>query len=177
MRTQATSLVATGPRRVHLASGTVYKEGWINVDLAGYRTDVTWDLRRPLPFESGSIEAVFHEHFLGYLHLDEALALYDEIFRILEPGGVFRAGVTDCGRLDESYPNAPTHLLGLLEFHRSDPGNRIAYDEETLTLLTSAAGFVEIERRAGEQSRLQPAPDTARRVKGTLYLEAVKSTE
>jgi predicted SAM-dependent methyltransferase len=171
---KAAALVAAGNRRVHLASGTERKDGWINVDLAGYPVDVAWDLRQPLPFEDASVDAVFHEHFLGYMTLREAFALYEEIHRILTPGGIFRAGVTDCGRIDESYPDAPTFLLGLLEFHASDPGNRVAYDEETLRLLTEGVGFVDVERKPFGDSLLVPCPDTARRQRGTLYLEARK---
>lgn len=48
-----------------------------------------------LPFESGSLDFVFSEHFLEHLFMDEALSLIRECHRVLKPSGVIRTCVPD----------------------------------------------------------------------------------
>jgi SAM-dependent methyltransferase len=47
-------------------------------------------LDSPLSTSDRSFDFVFAEHFIEHLFLDEALFLFDEVFRLLRPGGVFR---------------------------------------------------------------------------------------
>lgn len=182
-RRRARALGATG-LRLHLGSGGEHKDGWVNVDLLGDPVEVAWDLSRPLPFPDGSAAAVFHEHLLEHIPLAGGTALLAECFRVLRPGGLLRVGVPDAGRLLLSYagdreyvaarhPGRPTALLAVQElfyWHR----HTTMFDEETLTFLVRAAGFVDIRSCEPGASQLDPVPDTPRRAPQTLYVEAAR---
>ena len=118
--------------RLHLGCGLNVVEGWLNVDgswnarLAKYprlrralatahvippeSAKVEWrgdlrilDVRDPLPFATGSYEAIYASHLLEHLYLDDALRLLHECFRVLRPGGVLRLVVPDLGAIVREY--------------------------------------------------------------------------
>jgi predicted SAM-dependent methyltransferase len=171
-RSRAAEL-ADGDLRLHLGSGPARKDGWVNVDLVGDDVDLAWNILKPLPFGSGTVEAIFHEHVLEHLSLEDGYRLAQESHRLLRPGGVLRIGVPDCGTPDVGWPDAPTRLLALHEFF-AEPGHQTMYDAATLGLILRAAGFDLVEQRAFGESRIEPAPDSEHRRVGSLYVEAVK---
>lgn len=174
-----------GPLLLHLGSADARLDGWVDVDLAGDRTDLAWDLTRPLPLGQGSVEAIFSEHLLEHLPLPAAVALLRECHRLLVPGGVLRVGVPDAGAYLRAYcdpgdgfiervrPGRPTALLAVQEVFQHH-GHRSAYDSDTLVLVFEAAGFAGAERREAGDSRLQPCPDSEHRKAETLYVEAAR---
>jgi len=172
-RRTAEAIADDDPLRLHLGSGPARKDGWVNVDLVGDDVDLTWNILKPLPFNDGSVEAIFHEHVLEHLSFEDGYVLATESHRLLRPDGVLRIGVPDCGTPDVAWPDAPTGLLALHEF-LAEPGHLTMYDAETLGLLLRAAGFAEVEQRAFGESRIEPAPDSEHRRVGSLYVEAVK---
>lgn len=185
-RRRANALAREGSVRLHLGSGRRRKPGWINIDLVpGAPVDLGWKLPRPLPFAPQTVEAIFHEHLLEHLTLEQGLALLDECHRLLRPGGVLRIGVPDAGAYLRAYagaewhiveglrPGRPTRLLAIQEvFYRH--GHRTMYDLDTLTLLCKASGFQTIEPRSFGDSRLDPAPDSEARRLETLYVESLR---
>lgn len=171
------------PLRLHLGCGSAYKQGWVNIDLAGTRVDLPWDLRRPLPFAAGSIDAIFHEHLLEHLTYAEGLALHRRCHELLRPGGLLRIGVPDASAALRSYAAAesagtwepdrwPTPLARIASL-TYDHGHRAVYDAETLALSCLAAGFSRAERREPGTGDVQPNPDSERRRDSSLYVEAV----
>ena len=174
----------SGPLRLHLACGERHIDGWVNVDMAGARTDLVWDLRRPLPVEPGSVHAIFHEHFLEHLPLEDAMESLRQCHRLLAPGGVLRIGVPDFRRhvlsyldsdgfLEEIRPGRPTPLFALNELVYSY-GHRSLWDLDSFRLVLEEVGFEDIRSTEFGESSLQPAPDSAERRNGTLYVEAFK---
>jgi predicted SAM-dependent methyltransferase len=184
-RAQRIAETTSSPLRLHLGAGGSPKPGWTNVDLAGHPVELAWDLTRPLPFADASVEAVFHEHMLEHLTLDQAYGLTRECHRVLVPGGLLRVVVPDAGAYARSYANGgaglitdyrsgrPTAMLALQEVFYLH-GHRSAWDEETLSLLVSAAGFTDWSSSSYGQSRLDPVPDTEARRAESLYFEAIK---
>jgi predicted SAM-dependent methyltransferase len=183
-RRRARSL-AKPPLRLHLGSAASVKQGWVNVDLAGHPTELAWNLLRPLPFPSGTADAVFHEHVLEHFSLSDGLRLIDDCFRVLRPGGVLRIGVPDAGAYAHSYtragdgiiererPGRPTPMMALAEifyFH----GHKWMYDAETLAYVMSAAGFTNVVERPFGESAISPAPDSASRRGETVYVEGTR---
>lgn len=119
-------------RKLHLGCGLNVVEGWLNVDgswnarLAKYprlrralaaahvipreAAKVEWrgdlrilDVRDPLPFATGSYDAIYASHLLEHLYLDDALRLLRECFRVLRPGGVLRLVVPDLKAIVREY--------------------------------------------------------------------------
>jgi predicted SAM-dependent methyltransferase len=174
----------SGPLLLHLGSGGEPKDGWVNIDFVGDPVEVAWNLARGIPFEDNSVDAVFHEHLLEHITLEQGAALMDECFRVLKPEGILRVGVPDAGELVRSYlgdgsyleslhPNRPSRLIGVQElfyWHR----HTAMYDDETLALQFRAGGFPDPQPRKFGDSLLHPAPDTERRRAETLYMEAEK---
>ena len=73
------------PVRLHVGCGRARLQGWINVDaqpLPG--VDEVADVTRGLGYSD--VEAVFAEHFLEHLTLDDALRFLAEVHRALSPG-------------------------------------------------------------------------------------------
>ena len=80
-----------GPMRLHVGSGPARLEGWLNVDRQDLpEVDLVADVTAGLPVGDGEAEAVFAEHFLEHLPLDDAVAFLREAHRVLAPGGWLR---------------------------------------------------------------------------------------
>jgi predicted SAM-dependent methyltransferase len=173
------------PLLLHLGSAASVKPGWVNIDLAGHPTELAWNLRRPLPFPSATVEAVFHEHVLEHFSLADGVRLLDDCFRVLRPGGVLRVGVPDAGAYAHSYtrdgdgiieserPGRPTPMIALAELFYSH-GHKWMYDAETLAYVMSVAGFTNVFERPFGESAISPAPDSPPRRAETVYVEGTR---
>jgi len=183
-RRKAAAVASQSGLRLHLGCGGERKDGWVNIDLLGDPVDVAWNLANPLPFDSGSVAAIFHEHLLEHLPFQAGDAFMQECFRVLAPGGILRVGVPDAGKLIRSYagdreylerlhPDRPTALVAVQElfyWHR----HCAMFDTDTLGLFFRASGFPDPRERDFGDSDLGQAPDTERRRAQTLYMEARK---
>jgi polyisoprenoid-binding protein YceI len=77
------------PLLLHVGCGDQRLEGWVNIDRQDLpAVDLVADVTIGLPFEGAA--AVFAEHFLEHLPLDQALAFLLECQRVLAPGGRLR---------------------------------------------------------------------------------------
>jgi len=178
-RRRANRLASRSPLNLHIGCGTLYKEGWVNIDLAGTRVDMPWNLAEPLPFPPRSVDAIFHEHLLEHLTYAQGIALHRRCLELLRPGGVLRIGVPDAGAALQAYamdqsgkasqwPTAMARVASLTY----DSGHQSIYDAETLELSCMAAGFVRAGQREFGEGELQPNADSPERRGYTLYVEA-----
>jgi predicted SAM-dependent methyltransferase len=74
---------------LHIGCGQEGIPGWINIDsrrLPG--VDCVLDVRQGLPFQE--VAAIYAEHFLEHLSLEEGLAFLRECRRALAPDGILR---------------------------------------------------------------------------------------
>lgn len=96
---------------LNIGCGTDYKKDWINVDNNSdnniEKLDLNWDLRNPLPFEDGSVDYIFNEHFFEHLTVEEARISMADLMRVLKPGGVMRIAMPDLESIVEHYINVP----------------------------------------------------------------------
>ncbi|HEY7289538.1 MAG TPA: hypothetical protein VH583_06840 [Vicinamibacterales bacterium] len=186
------------PLSVNLASGFNPKAGWINVDLFAPTADLRLDLRRPLPFDDGSVRYIYAEHFFEHLEypnvLDstgwylegrwtpsEALQFLRESRRVLAVGGILDIVVPDAEGMIGVYVEriagsdwwgpawCDTPMHRLNYLFRQGRDHKYAYDEETLAQLLRAAGFTDPTRRA-----FDPAMDAPNHAIGSLCMTATK---
>ena len=77
------------PLRLHVGCGDKRLEGWVNIDAqARPGVDVVADVRRGLCYSG--VEAIYAEHFLEHLAIDEALSFLCEAHRCLAEGAWLR---------------------------------------------------------------------------------------
>lgn len=168
------------PFLLHLGAGFLYQDGWVNVDILGPKTDLSWDVTRPLPLPAGSVDGICHQHLISLFSLRQALKLTENCRRVLRPGAVLRIGVIDGARPLRLYSEgnehpsttkAPTSMLSidaLFYGHR----HRVLYDEESLAMLCRAAGFSNVEVSQFGAGRLSPNIDEPGRKEISIYVEA-----
>jgi SAM-dependent methyltransferase len=84
--------------RVNVGCGDNPTTGWVNLDISRYPAVMYWDCAKGLPFNDGTVEAIYSEH--SFEHLDyesEAKHFLRECLRCLKPQGVLRIVVPDAG--------------------------------------------------------------------------------
>jgi len=77
--------------RLNLGCGPYPIEGCINIDMnpRQAKADLIRDVRRGLPYDDGSVDAITASHFLEHLSCDEMLALMEECWRVMKPRAQF----------------------------------------------------------------------------------------
>jgi predicted SAM-dependent methyltransferase len=102
------------PARVlNLGCGARFHPACVNVDLHPHHPSVVrHDVRQPLPFASGSFDAVFHSHLLEHLPTERVFAFLTDCWRVLRPGGILRVAVPDLEQIARLYLQALDKSLG-----------------------------------------------------------------
>jgi predicted SAM-dependent methyltransferase len=171
--------------KLHLGSGTVRYDGWVNVDLDTPEADVHLDLRKPLPFDDCSAEFIVNEHFIEHLTRDQGVAFLRECHRVLAPRGVLRLSTPNLRFIMERYlagdirewaglwePATPCRLAN--EAMRLW-GHEFVYDADELTLVLREAGFSEHRFVAWRESEISELAGLENRpFHGELIAEATK---
>ena len=74
--------------KLDLGCGKNKKAGFIGVDSIQFEgVDVVHDLRNPWPWKDGEVEQVHCSHFVEHLTGMERIDFFNELFRVLKPGG------------------------------------------------------------------------------------------
>lgn len=131
--------------------------------------DIDIDLTKPIPYDSGCAQVIVIEHCLEHFDSREVLAILDEIYRILMPGGLLRV----C---------CPAVGPWLLREHARDlatgHGHKVLLTEDTMRTFLWLAGFT---YGAIRRSDRHPFWDNHHRVIGigkdnteTCRMEAIK---
>ncbi len=66
---------------------------------------IVHNLRKGIPFENNSVDAVYHSHLLEHLDRSNVREFLMEVFRVLKPNGIQRIVVPDLYLLCKSYIN------------------------------------------------------------------------
>lgn len=149
---------AGAPVRLHVGCGTEAIPGWVNLDnkaLPG--VDRVIDVTAGLPFDG--VSAIYAEHFIEHLSLDQGLAFLRECRRALRDDGVMRLSTPN---LDWVYlthyrvgqwPGAEESVSDCFVLNRAFHGwgHQFLYNRETLAAVLRASGFASVSfHRYGE---------------------------
>jgi len=152
---------------LHLGSGGSELPGWFNTDLvAGVSGTLRFlDVTEPFPIPDDAVAFLFGEHLIEHLPYVEGLQMLRECWRVLRRDGVIRITTPSLARILSLYggsgsdlevrykrwaiarfvPEADSDLDSFVInnfFHNW--GHKFIYDEETLRLALTRAGFTEI---------------------------------
>lgn len=84
-----TLALLAAPIKLDLGCGPSKKEGFIGVDLRAFPgVDKVFDLRKPKwPWADNGVDEIHSSHFLEHLDGEERVAFWNEVYRIMRPGG------------------------------------------------------------------------------------------
>lgn len=156
-RTAATSRPGASVR-LHVGCGSEAISGWVNIDsrpLPG--VDRVLDVTSGLPFEN--VAAIYAEHFLEHLALDDGLTFLAECRRALRDEGVLRLSTPNLdwvylthyqiGKWSEDEEGLRDCFQLNRAFHGW--GHRFLYNAPSLAAVLRATGFAEVRfQRYGE---------------------------
>ncbi|MBV9574077.1 MAG: methyltransferase domain-containing protein [Acidobacteriales bacterium] len=146
------------------------------------------DVRKGLPFPSGSVTYIYSSHTFEHFSYSESLKIAKECFRALKTGGIIRIAVPDLELLVRDYtadrdPMASHKFVSGLSLHHSihdlvHPGSNHSqmFDRRSLPHLLQEAGFANPVCREYRDSAI---PEINRlelevRREESLYVEAQK---
>ena len=82
------------PIRLNLGCGTIYKEGWINVDFnKEVRADIYCDCTKKLPFKNNNVDEILLDNVLEHIEKRFLMKFIDEIWRICKNGAIIKINV------------------------------------------------------------------------------------
>lgn len=87
-----------GAIKLHLGSGRLHWDGWINVDF-DERADIQCDLKK-LPFPSDYADVACSVHVIEHFYEWEAKDVLKEWYRIIKPGGSL---ILECPSMDKVF--------------------------------------------------------------------------
>ncbi|HEY1252773.1 MAG TPA: methyltransferase domain-containing protein [Thermoanaerobaculia bacterium] len=139
------------PRRLHIGCGQQSIPGWINIDNQGLPgVDQVLDVRHGLPFRG--VAAIYAEHFLEHLSLEEGLAFLHECRRVLAPEGTLRLSTPNLDWVVLTHYHGPAlpenqARVDCFRLNRAFHGwgHQFLYNATTLASALRAAGFERIE--------------------------------
>ncbi len=92
---------------LNIGCGYVFHPDWINIDLVSTSEHVmACDIKKGLPFEDQSIDAIYSSHVIEHLTRKEAENIMKEITRVIKPMGILRIAVPDLERIAREYLEA-----------------------------------------------------------------------
>lgn len=105
---------------VNLGCGNKFHPDWINLNYYKTGEDVIiHDLNQPLPFESKSVDVVYHSHVLEHFTRDSGIKFLTECRRVLKENGIIRIVVPNLEEIVKEY-------LSNLELARKGEENGIS---------------------------------------------------
>lgn len=174
---------------LNLGCGAVKLPGFCNIDLQP-GADLTLDVTKGLPFDSGSVDGVYSEHFIGHLQQRQILQVLRECRRVLRSGGRCRIATPDLDVLvAEVYENRwrqpwldkygyawVSNRAEYLNVSMRDWGHQYLVNEEELVRLGRMAGFDRFARCALGQSDDPALRGLETRSESSLIIEFEKQS-
>jgi predicted SAM-dependent methyltransferase len=154
-------------KRLQLGTSNNVLEGWLNSDILVNHDPVIYlDATQRFPFDDNTFDYIMAEHMIEHIEYDMAQVMLRECIRVLRPGGRVRFGTPDLRVLLALYSSekadAQTYYIDwftarfMPEVRECKDvfvlnkvfrfwGHCFLYDQETLRLALSSAGFSNIK--------------------------------
>ena len=89
---------------LNLGCGNTFHKDWINIDFVSNSEHVqAHNLLDGIPFESQSMDVIYHSHVLEHFSKTDGVKFINECFRVLKPQGVIRIAVPDLETIAKEY--------------------------------------------------------------------------
>ena len=89
---------------LNLGCGNRFHPEWSNVDIESNSKYVqAYDLRKGIPFEKNSFQAVYHSHLLEHIPRHQLDFFLNECIRVLKPNGILRIAIPDLEQIAKQY--------------------------------------------------------------------------
>lgn len=158
---------------------------WQSVDeweqLITAHTFIHHDLRRGIPLDDQTVDAVYSAHFFHHLYRDVAEFLVSETYRVLKPAGLIRINVPDLAVIVAQFQEGKTEQALDALFPRTASQERSGYsrprslyDFDLLARVLERAGFADVSRCERGEGRVPDLDRLEHRSRSGLYVEAVR---
>ena len=183
--------------KLHIGCGTLYKDGWINIDNNSdnniEKLDINHDLSTGLPFDDLTVDYIYNEHFIEHLSREDGLKFMHECQRVLKIGGVLRISCPDLDKIIDGYINnnwreqdwvktyhyewieSKCQMLNL-NLNETPWGHKYVYNKEDLLAQLVNAGFnkEDIKEEVFSHSQIKDLHNIDTRADG-MFFEAKKT--
>lgn len=185
----------TDVHKINLCCGAQKIPGYLGIDYGG-QIDLKLNLQKGnLPFNEGALDVVTCVSAINYFTRARGQEIVNEVYRVLEPGGIARFSVQDLESIAKRYVEKDvafffqTNPDGRERFEGVTLGDKFAswfygyvavgpcryfYDYDSLAYLFISAGFSVVERKEYRQSRLEHIDLIDNRPDQMFFLEAIK---
>ncbi len=193
--------------RLHIGCGHVLLSGWLNIAFEtreeygriktrGGAPYLNYNLLKPWPFDSGSIEYIAASHFIEHLDLNQGMEFTKRCYGVLKSGGVLRLSCPDLELYAKNYAQNNKNFFNhplikewccfknavtpgeifIAKAYDSGGSHKWFYDFESLKHILEAAGFTSVQRVGRLEGRTPDLKkiELEKRELETVYMEAVK---
>jgi len=135
-------LASTEFKIVNLGGGSLLYERWLTADVDP-RSDAYVDIKKNLPFQTDSIDVVYLEEVIEHISNPEGIALMQECYRVIKPGGWIRITTPSLNFFAQEFFSNPKETRNINEIFRLH-GHEHIYSEDELMGLLSTIGFTKV---------------------------------
>lgn len=132
---------------------------------------------KKFPYKDGVSEAVFCSHMLEHLDPNQAKRMFEEVFRILQPGGVFRVAVPDLEWAVTLYDaDQPDRFLDAMYEHvggSAKNSHKWMYTRQSLKRFFEEVGFINVENCAFQEGRIPDVGKLDSRPENSIFVEGI----
>lgn len=75
--------------RLNLGCGSMYLEGYVNVDKYNLKADIKADIVK-LPFANDTVESVLMSHVIEHIPWKKHVDVFEEVYRVIQQDGVLQ---------------------------------------------------------------------------------------